>query len=130
MFKFLSVFNDEQVSGIFQDDNYIGFGKACLIALVAVLIVFLVLCLIIGSIKLLQICVAAIEKKKASKAPAVSEEKPQTVENKNEGVVDATTIEDDDMMAAVLVATIDYAEENAKNGIKKDIKLKSVKRIG
>lgn len=128
MSKFLAVF--ENFAGLFEEGNEIGFGQACLIALVAVLIVFVVLCLIIGSIKLLQICVTSIEKKKASKAPVVSESKPQAIEKKDEGVVDETTIEDDDMMAAVLVATIDYAEENAKNGIKKDIKLKSVKRIG
>ena len=125
MTKFLAVY--ENFHGLFEEGNEIGFGKACLIALIAILIVFVVLILIIGSIKLLQICVAKLDKKKApEKEEVVPESKNEKVEEHN----DVNVMEDDDMMAAVLVATIDYAEENAKAGIKKDIKLKSVKRIG
>ena len=120
MYRFLAVFDDYR--NPLNDGGSVSFGQALLIALVAILIVFVVLCLIIGSIKLLQVCVKKFGKKneakeeasaEVSQAPALEEAKP------------ATEIEDDDMMAAVLVATIDYANET-----KSDVKLKSVKRIG
>ncbi len=90
------------------------FGKALIIALVSILIVFIILALIIGAIKIME---QFFKNKKAEAPKAVAQEKPQ--EEKN------LEITDDDMMAAVLVATIDYANET-----KKDVRLKSVKRIG
>lgn len=114
--KYLAVFEDFR--NPFKDGS-VSFGQALLIALVAILIVFAVLCLIIGSIKLLQLCVKKFSKK---------QENANAIEEANEPVEEAKDnleIEDDDMMAAVLVATIDYANET-----KKDVKLKSVKRIG
>ena len=125
MNKFLSVYDN--VKGIYEEGNEIGFGKACLIALVAILIVFVVLCLIIGSIKLLQICVKKFSKKAPEVAKPVSQNVAPVESNVpvSKGEENNVNIEDDDMMAAVLVATIDYAEET-----KKDVKLKSVKRIG
>ena len=114
--KYLAVFEDFR--NPLNDGGSVSFGQALLIALVAILIVFVVLCLIIGSIKLLQLFVKKFSKKE-TKAEVVEESKP--VENTNDNL----EIEDDDMMAAVLVATIDYANET-----KKDVKLKSVKRIG
>lgn len=125
MNKFLSVYDN--VKGIYEEGNEIGFGKACLIALVAILIVFVVLCLIIGSIKLLQICVKKFSKKAPEVAKPISQNVAPVESNApaSKGEENNVNIEDDDMMAAVLVATIDYAEET-----KKDVKLKSVKRIG
>lgn len=111
---FLAVFDN--VAGIFKEENEIGFGKACLLALLAIIIVFAILVLIILAINLLRVCLKAYNKNK--KAPEVKEA-PKAQEVKN------TNIEDDDMMAAVLVATIDYTNET-----KKDVRLKSVKRIG
>ena len=79
MTKFLAVY--ENFLGLFEEGNEIGFGKACLIALIAILIVFVVLILIIGSIKLLQICVAKLDKKKAPvKQEVVPESKNEKVE--------------------------------------------------
>ena len=118
--NYLAVYEDYK-NPLF-DGGSVSFGQALLIALVAIVIVFVVLCLIIGSIKLLQICVTKFSKKKAVEEVSneeVHEEAAEPVSENN------TVIEDDDMMAAVLVATIDYANET-----KKDVKLKSVKRIG
>ena len=117
LMNFLAVYEDYK--NPIYDDGSIGFGKAVLIALIAILIVFVVLVIIIGSIKILQLCVNKFSKEKAIETP--QEEVSAPVEDKTP----STEIEDDDMMVAVLVATIDYANET-----KKDVKLKSVKRIG
>lgn len=53
--------------------------------------------------------------KKAKKESKVEERKQISIDD----------IKDDDMMAAVLVATIDYANET-----KKDVRLISIKQIG
>ena len=130
MFRFLSVYNDNEVMGIFEEGNKINFGQACIIALIAIIIVFVVLCLIIGSIKIQELCVRKFSKKKEAPVESESIAPVATALAPAAPITDSKNIEDDDMMAAVLVATIDYAEENAKKGIKKDIKLKSVKKIG
>ena len=119
MYRFLAVFDDYR--NPLNDGGSVSFGQALLIALVAILIVFVVLCLIIGSIKLLQVCVKKFGKKNEAKEEVSNETSEAPVEESKP----ATEIEDDDMMAAVLVATIDYANET-----KSDVKLKSVKRIG
>ena len=84
MYRFLAVFDDYR--NPLNDGGSVSFGQALLIALVAILIVFVVLCLIIGSIKLLQVCVMKIGKKneakeevsnETSEAPALEEESVQ-----------------------------------------------------
>lgn len=108
------------ILSIFDGSKYLGeegqnFGVAAIIALIAILIVFVILALLIGAIKIMQLCFKGASKKQEEKVEnSVKEESPKN-----------TNIEDDDMMAAVLVATIDYANET-----KKDVRLKSVKRIG
>lgn len=123
MFKFLAVY--ENFTNPFKDGADIKFGEALLIALVSILIVFVVLCIIIGAIKLLQKALEKFSKDEAKVAPKAEASAPVA-----SSPVANVEIEDDDMMAAVLVATIDLANENASKGINKDIKLKSVKRIG
>lgn len=108
---FLAVFDG---SGYIRGGE-ITFGMACIIALVAILIVFAILAIIICAVKIMQLCFKGSKGKKE----ATEEPKEEAISEKN------TNIEDDDMMAAVLVATIDYANET-----KKDVRLKSVKRIG
>ena len=93
----------------------IEFTQGLLIALIAILLVFAVLLIIIGAVKLLQYAcknTAKVEKKEV-KAPV------QSVSNKS------TDIKDEDMMVAALIATIDYANET-----KKDVRLVSIKQIG
>ena len=117
---FLAVYNDGWL-GMYDGKNgkvagEINFGKALLISLVAILIVFVVLLIIIGAVKLMEIAF-----KKFAKAPkeATSDAMPVAEE------VKSTVIEDEDMMVAALIATIDYTNET-----KTDAKLKSIKRIG
>lgn len=111
---FLAIYQD---GNIYDNPDTINFGKALLISLVAILIVFVVLVIIIGAVKLLQVAYAKLGKKETvetneSNVSPVAEEKN-------------TTIEDEDMMVAALIATIDYSSE-----VKTDVKLKSIKRIG
>ena len=109
---FLAIYND---GNIYDTPETIGFGKALLISLVAILIVFVVLIIIIGAVKLMEI----VYKKFAKQEEQVEKSEQPVEEVKN------TTIEDDDMMVAALIATIDYSNE-----VKTDVKLKSIKRIG
>ena len=94
----------------------LGFGKALLVSLVAIILVFAVLLIIIGAVKVMQITYDKLGKKEkqtqVNAAPVV--QAPKSVE-----------IVDEDMMVAALIATIDYKEET-----KQDAKLKSIKRIG
>ena len=98
-------------------DEIISLGDGALYSLICVLVVFSVLAIIIavsyGSSKL-------VDYLQTKNANEVKNETPvqQTKEVKN------TSITDDDMMAAVLVATIDY-----RNEVKKDVRLVSVKEV-
>lgn len=116
---FLAVYNDGWLGMYDGKDGKvagdINFGKALLISLVAILIVFVVLFIIIGAVKLMEIAF-----KKFAKAPKEEVEEAAPVEE-----VKSTVIEDEDMMVAALIATIDYTNET-----KTDAKLKSIKRIG
>jgi len=111
---FLAIYQD---GNIYDTPDTINFGKALLISLVAILIVFVVLVIIIGAVKLLQVVYAKVGKKETAE---VKENNASPVEE-----VKNTTIEDEDMMVAALIATIDYSSE-----VKTDVKLKSIKRIG
>ncbi len=95
-------------------DSTMNISEGLLYSLVAILIVFTVLLLIIIITSLISKLVNkfAKEEKKEEKQPVVVERK-------------SVEITDDDMMAAVLVATIDY-----RNETKKDVKVVSVKQIG
>ncbi len=95
----------------------IDFGTGLLISIIAIIMVFVVLYIIIGAVKLLEVSVKktgnkVLEVKKEVKAPVKSATK-------------MTEIKDDDMMVAALIATIDYANET-----KKDVRLVSIKQIG
>ena len=94
-------------------------GTGALYAIVAILMVFAILLFIIGITTLVFKLTGLFELKAeldASKKQEVKPSAPVTY-----GKVE---IADDDMMAAVLVATIDYRSE-----IKKDVKVVSIKEI-
>lgn len=96
----------------------ITFGEACLFALFSILVVFVILILITLIIALM--AKLKITDKKEVKQVAKPVEQP-VVSRKQTKLED---IKDDDMMAAVLVATIDYANE-----IKEDVHLVSVREL-
>lgn len=98
-----------------------GYLNALLVSLVAILIVFGVLIVIIAFthfvFKGINAVFAKIDAKKAGKKAAKLEENAPKAPEKVE-------ITDDDMMAAVLAATIDY-----QNEVKKDVRVINVKEI-
>ena len=81
-------------------------------ALIAILMVFAILVLIIFCVNLLKL----VNKKDVKEE--ITEKNPQKV-------LTIEDITDEDMMAAALIATIDYASET-----KKDVRLVSIKQIG
>lgn len=109
---FLAIFEDISVFNGFE-----GFLLGLLISLVAILIVFTILLIICLSVNILK----TVGKKALSKeqeevnVPVVTPAKSVSIDD----------IKDEDMMAAVLVATIDFVSEN-----KKDARVVSVKQIG
>ena len=96
----------------------IKFVEACLFGLFSILVVFVILILITLIIALM--AKLKITDKKEVKQVAKPVEQP-VVTRKTTKLED---IKDDDMMAAVLVATIDYANE-----IKEDVHLVSVREL-
>lgn len=102
------------IQGIQGTDKF-NFGQGAVVALLAIVMVFAILALIIaityGIGKL-------TEKLKGKDAEPATEQPQQAVSQKVE-------ITDDDMMTAVLVASIDY-----QNEINKDVRVVSVKEIG
>lgn len=105
-----------QYLGIYNKEDKLGFGKALLVSLIAIVLVFLVLCAIIGAVKLMQYIYDKLGKKEQAQVASapVAQAAPKKVE-----------ITDEDMMVAALIATIDYTSET-----KKDVKVKSIRRIG
>lgn len=95
---------------IYEKD--ISVGDSLLIALISMLLVFIVLTIIYGIVSLMKYI-----KIKDNSGEVVSTQ-PVFERSKN------VEIKDDDMMAAVLVATIDYVNET-----KKDVRLVSVEEI-
>ncbi len=110
----LAIYNPDQ--GIYDNAAELGFGKALLVSLIAIVLVFLVLCAIIGAVKLMQYIYDKLGKKEQAQVASapVAQTAPKKVE-----------ITDEDMMVAALIATIDYTSET-----KKDVKVKSIRRIG
>ena len=97
----------------------ITFGEACLFALFSILVVFVILILITLIISLM--AKLKLEDKNAEVKQVAKPVEQPVVTRKQTKLED---IKDDDMMAAVLVATIDYANE-----IKEDVHLVSVREL-
>lgn len=97
-------------------------GNSAIAAVVSIVLVFVVLLIIIGITYLIFKMLGLFEmKKELDQAKA---EKTATPISNNEGSAVKFDENDEDMVAAVLVATIDY-----QNEIKKDVKLVSIKEI-
>ena len=111
---FLAIFEDISVFKGFE-----GFLLGLLISLVAILIVFAILLIICLSVNILKTvgkkALAKEQEQEEANAPVVTPAKSVSIDD----------IKDEDMMAAVLVATIDFVSEN-----KKDARVVSVKQIG
>lgn len=98
--------------------RYITLGDAALVSLVCIIIVFAMLALLWGIVSLFKYIAPKEEAKPAvaKTAPVVSApQKALTVED----------IKDEEMMAAALVATIDYHNETGEN-----VRVVSIKQIG
>lgn len=97
---------------------YIDFVQAILVAVVCVLIVFSMLLLLWGLVSLLKF---VAPKQKEQPKPAVASAAPAQAPRQAISLAD---IKDEDMMAAALVATIDYHEETQE-----DVRVVSIKEI-
>ncbi len=101
----------------------IPFSQGALYSILAIVMVFAILLIIIGITTLVFKLTGLFDMKAeldASKKSKEEAQAPVATKKANGPVV----IKDDDMMAAVLVATIDY-----RNEIGKDVKVVSVKEI-
>ena len=98
--------------------RYITFGEGAVVTVVCILIVFLMLALLWGITALLKV----VNKKKEEEHEH-EEVNPVLVEEPKK-VFTINDIKDDDMMAAALVATIEYHNET-----KKDVRVVSIKEI-
>lgn len=112
--------NDTAVQSNVLYAKYINYADAGIISLVCISIVFLMLALLWGIVAMFKYIAPKEETKvaapKAAQAPVVSApRKAFTMED----------IKDEDMMAAALVATIDYHNETGEN-----VRVVSVKQIG
>lgn len=97
---------------------YIDFVQACLVAVVCVLIVFSMLLLLWGLVSLLKF---VAPKQKEQPKPVVASAAPAQAPRQAISLAD---IKDEEMMAAALVATIDYHEETQE-----DVRVVSIKEI-
>ncbi len=112
------------LSQVISKGEELSVGQGALYSIVAILMVFLILFIIIGVTTLVFKMNGLFDLKKeldaAKKGVTTNEVAKSSTSTSSKDV----KIEDDDMMAAVLVATIDY-----RNEIKKDVRVVSVKRI-
>ena len=97
---------------------YINFVQAILVALVCIVIVFSMLALLWGLVSLLRFFVP----KQKEQAKSVEAVKPAPTPVKK--AISLEDIKDEEMMAAALVATIDYHEETQE-----DVRVVSIKEI-
>ena len=97
-------------------------GTGAIFSLVAILLVFAILGIIIGITTLVFKLTGLFEMKKQVEAKAIALNNNTTVSEAKSN--EPVEIKDDDMMAAVLVATIDYRKE-----INKDVRVVSVKEV-
>ena len=96
-------------------------SDGALVTLISILMVFVILLLIIGITTLIFKAIGLFEMKKEIDEYKRTVEFPSKEETEEKPNID---IKDEDMMVAVLVASIDY-----QNEIKKDVRLVSVKEL-
>ncbi len=107
---------------VVDKNSPMGLGDGAIYALLSIVIVFLVLLIIIGITSLIFKLTGLFELKAQLDASKKENAVSNNVVSEERKPVE---IVDDDMMAAVLVATIDY-----RNEVKKDVRVVSVKQIG
>lgn len=105
------------LNGFIDGSSKFDFANGGIIAFVSILVVFAILLIVITITHYL---FKGIDKVSSKVITKVKESEKAIVPAKREPVV----IKDDDMMAAVLIATIDY-----QNEIKKGVRVVSVKEI-
>lgn len=108
--------NQEGFSGVVYA-RYLGYGEAAVVSVICVVIVF-------SMLALLWLVVALLKYVNKLKKPETKNEAPAPVVEAPRQPLKLEDIKDDDMMAAALVATIDYHEET-----KEDVKVVSIKEI-
>lgn len=108
--------NVEKFNGVLYA-RYLGYGEAGIVAVICVAIVFAMLALLWLIVSLLKFVNKLNKPKKVEEAPAPVVAAPKQP-------IKLEDIKDDDMMAAALVATIDYHEET-----KEDVRVVSIKEI-
>lgn len=101
-------------SGVLDKSMPLDVGNGAMYAIVSIIMVFAILLIIIGVTSLLFKFLDMVEDRKTNKT------KNDIKEEINKDV----DFEDEDLMAGILVATIDY-----RNEVKKDVRVVSVKRI-
>ena len=99
------------------------FSDGALVTLISILMVFVILLIIIGITTLIFKLIGLFEMKEEIDEFKKHGTVPESLIGKTDTLKN-TKILDDDMMVAVLIASIDYQEE-----IKKDVKLVSVKEL-
>ena len=109
----MNLFN---ILAIMDGSKKYDFGNGAIVCLVAIIIVFTVLLVIIAASALVS---KLIERFVKEEAKPVLKNNPTV---RNDSI--AIDINDEDMMAAILVATIDY-----RNEVKEDVKVISVKEV-
>lgn len=107
------LYSDAFING----NNTFDFVNGAIIAATSILVVFLILAIVIAITHFLFKGVNSVSEKLEAKKANQKEEPKQLVRQ-------PVVIKDDDMMAAVLVATIDY-----QNEIKQGVRVVSVKEI-
>ena len=113
--------NYTNILAIMDGSQKYDLGNGAISALLSILIVFSVLLIIIGITTLVFKLLGLFEMK--AEIDKYKQEKNNVTSQNNNSVVNIDT-NDDDLMAAILVATIDYRQE-----IKQDVKVISVKEI-
>jgi Na+-transporting methylmalonyl-CoA/oxaloacetate decarboxylase gamma subunit len=98
------------LSTIINKNDVLGIGDGLIYSIVSILLVFTALLIIIGVTSLI--------------TKSLNSNEETTVNNEKKPITSDVEIKDDDMMAAVLVATIEYRKES-----KKDVRVKSIKEI-
>ena len=99
-----------------MDGTQRNFAEGVIVCLTAILIVFTVLLIIIGASSLVSTLINKLNKKTNSPVKKTSKDEITNTVKVN--------VDDEDMMAAILVATIDY-----RNEINEDVKVISVKEV-
>ena len=109
----MNLFN---ILAIMDGSKKYDFGNGAIVCLVAIIIVFTVLLVIIAASALVS---KLIERFVKEEAKPVLKNNPTV---RNDSI--AIDINDEDMMAAILVATIDY-----RNEVKEDVKVINVREV-